>query len=383
MKKRFGKKIKVIAFISVLALGVSVTFVDTRKAYAAVYEDCDQDGFDDYTGKALPWIFFDGTKGDEIPSDWDWNPAHTATSESAYYASRENKSNDSSSESGKSSSNTSSSESSSSTSKSSASSSESSSSTSKTSTSSGAKNSSGSSDSTSSVQGKTTQSSSSTAKKSSVKTTNKKTKKKSTNSRDHKTETVEETTTNKEETTAKEKIKKKKNKNSNQVEEKTITENEEKVSTTEVPEDILVGTIEVYEKDGSALHAGSEIVIKGDNFTAGLDGLNIEIHSNNEYKVGTYKIAEDGSFLAEYHLPKEIEEGEHEVVLTYNGENILVEKVQIGGKAISSFKDSLFVGFTSQNKELIPGIILLLSLLFLGVGAVLISTVRAKFKNDD
>lgn len=33
-------------------------------------EDCDLDGYDDHTGKPVPWRGFDGTKGDEVPSDW-------------------------------------------------------------------------------------------------------------------------------------------------------------------------------------------------------------------------------------------------------------------------------------------------------------------------
>lgn len=372
MIKHLCKKIEIIAFISVLALGISVTFVAPSSVSATVYEDCDQDGYDDYTGKALPWIFFDGTKGDEIPSDWDWDPAHTATSESAYYASRESKSDDSSSNS----------------SGTLGSSSESSSSP-ETSSSSNSERSSDSNASNSSSQNKSTNSSS---KKKST-STSKKNKSESTKTSDTKNEIVEETiineeetTINEEETTLNEKTKniksKKKDKKSNKIDNENITVSKAEVSTSNPETNLTIGTIEVYEKDGSALHAGSEIVIKGDNFTAGLEGLSIEIHSNNKYEVGTYTIAEDGSFLVEYLLPEEIEEGEHEVVLTYNGENILVEKVQIGGKAIASFKDTLLVGFTLKNKELIPGIVLLSALFILGVGAVFVSTVGEKLKNN-
>ena len=65
---------KLLPITFTLAVATAVTFstpVFVERAYAAPMEDCDLDGYDDHTGKPVPWRGFDGTKGDEVPSDWD------------------------------------------------------------------------------------------------------------------------------------------------------------------------------------------------------------------------------------------------------------------------------------------------------------------------
>lgn len=65
---------KLLPITVTLAVATAVTFstpVFVERAYAAPMEDCDLDGYDDHTGKPVPWRGFDGTKGDEVPSDWD------------------------------------------------------------------------------------------------------------------------------------------------------------------------------------------------------------------------------------------------------------------------------------------------------------------------
>ena len=65
---------KLLPITFTLAVATAVTFstpVFVERAYATPMEDCDLDGYDDHTGKPVPWRGFDGTKGDEVPSDWD------------------------------------------------------------------------------------------------------------------------------------------------------------------------------------------------------------------------------------------------------------------------------------------------------------------------
>lgn len=149
---------KLLPITFTLAVATAVTFstpVFVERAYAAPMEDCDLDGYDDHTGKPVPWRGFDGTKGDEVPSDWD------GVSDS--YVFKNNKSDSSKSNS---SSSLSSSSSSKSSSGSSSSSSSGSSSTKKATTKSSSKS-------------KSTKSSSKTSTKSSSKSSSKSTKKES------------------------------------------------------------------------------------------------------------------------------------------------------------------------------------------------------------
>lgn len=67
-------KHKIITASFTLVLASAITFVQpvyNYHVFGAVMEDCDLDGYDDHTGKAVPWRGFDGTKGDEVPDDWD------------------------------------------------------------------------------------------------------------------------------------------------------------------------------------------------------------------------------------------------------------------------------------------------------------------------
>ena len=208
---------KLLPITFTLAVATAVTFstpVFVERAYAAPMEDCDLDGYDDHTGKPVPWRGFDGTKGDEVPSDWD------GVSDS--YVFKNNKSDSSKSNS---SSSLSSSSSSKSSSGSSSSSSSGSSSTKKATTKSSSKS-------------KSTKSSSKTSTKSSSKSSSKSTKKESSkdSSKEETTTKVEETTTATEETTTAKNKKKSKKKSKEQVE--TIVEQTTAVEETTVPEQV-------------------------------------------------------------------------------------------------------------------------------------------------
>ena len=187
---------KLLPITFTLAVATAVTFstpVFVERAYAAPMEDCDLDGYDDHTGKPVPQRGFDGTKGDEVPSDWD------GVSDS--YVFKNNKSDSSKSNS---SSSLSSSSSSKSSSGSSSSSSSGSSSTKKATTKSSSKS-------------KSTKSSSKTSTKSSSKSSSK-------------------TTTATEETTTAKNKKKSKKKSKEQVE--TTVEQTTAVEETTVPEQV-------------------------------------------------------------------------------------------------------------------------------------------------
>ena len=175
---------KLLPITFTLAVATAVTFstpVFVERAYAAPMEDCDLDGYDDHTGKPVPWRGFDGTKGDEVPSDWD------GVSDS--YVFKNNKSDSSKSNS-----------------------------SSSLSSSSSSKSSSGSS------------SSSSSGPSSTKKTTTK------SSSKEETTTKVEETTTATEETTTAKNKKKSKKKSKEQVE--TTVEQTTAVEETTVPEQV-------------------------------------------------------------------------------------------------------------------------------------------------
>lgn len=197
---------KLLPITFTLAVATAVTFstpVFVERAYAAPMEDCDLDGYDDHTGKPVPWRGFDGTKGDEVPSDWD------GVSDS--YVFKNNKSDSS---------------------KSNSSSSLSSSSSSKSSSGSSSSSSSGSS---STKKATTKSSSKSKSTKSSSKTSTKKESSKD-SSKEETTTKVEETTTATEETTTAKNKKKSKKKSKEQVE--TTVEQTTAVEETTVPEQV-------------------------------------------------------------------------------------------------------------------------------------------------
>ena len=187
---------KLLPITFTLAVATAVTFstpVFVERAYAAPMEDCDLDGYDDHTGKPVPWRGFDGTKGDEVPSDWD------GVSDS--YVFKNNKSDSSKSNS-----------------------------SSSLSSSSSSKSSSGSSSSSSSGFSST--------KKATTKSSSKSTKKESSkdSSKEETTTKVEETTTATEETTTAKNKKKSKKKSKEQVE--TTVEQTAAVEETTVPEQV-------------------------------------------------------------------------------------------------------------------------------------------------
>lgn len=241
---------KLLPITFTLAVATAVTFstpVFVERAYAAPMEDCDLDGYDDHTGKPVPWRGFDGTKGDEVPSDWD------GVSDS--YVFKNNKSDSSNSNSLSSLSSSSSSKSSSG---SSSSSSSGPSSTKKTTTKSSSKS-------------KSTKSSSKTSTKSSSKSSSKSTKKESSkdSSKEETTTKVEETTTATEETTVPEQVEE-------QLAEEETTVQETEQETKDIADTFLKAATVGFTTENKGLIPGIIILVA----LAGLGVLTLAFGSN-------------------------------------------------------------------------------------------------------
>lgn len=392
---------KGIALATALTASLVITqSIYTVNTFAAAVEDCDLDGYDDHTGNPVPWIGFDSTKGEEIPAGWD---GHTIYKSKKAFQDAQKKDDEKSDSSGSgSSSGSSSSSSGSSGGSSSGSSSSSSSSSSGSSSGSGStgSSSSGGSSSKSNTTKKSTSKSSSSKSSSSKKSSSKKTTDSSKSSQTNKKEesnvtevneevaseatTEEVTSAADEKNTEKKKSKKKKTKK-----EETTTEPE---STVEELEEIIQpdiqtvistgGTLEVNEEDGSIIHAGSNLLIKGTGFVGNVNDIVIEIHSDNAINLGNVSTAEDGSFEAKVYIPDDLEEGQHEVVIKYLGQEIATQTIKVGPKVADTFLAALTVGFSSQNKGLIPGLLILAGLAIAGIATLFFGGLFTKKGKD-
>lgn len=129
------------------------------------------------------------------------------------------------------------------------------------------------------------------------------------------------------------------------------------------------GTLAITETNGSIVHVGSTVNILGSGFAGNIQNLEIQIQSEAK-QLGFVNSSEDGSFEAQLNIPTDLEAGIHNIVVLYNGNEISRQQIQIGPKAADSFLQALTVGFSSENKGLVPGGLILLGLLVVGIGAV-------------
>jgi hypothetical protein len=132
------------------------------------------------------------------------------------------------------------------------------------------------------------------------------------------------------------------------------------------------GTLDITEATGSLFHAGGTIIITGSGFEGNIDSLEIEIHSEPQ-RLGVVASNEDGSFDIQVNLPESLEPGIHQIVVLYQGNEIVRQQIEIGSKAADSFLQALSVGFTSDNKGLIPGLAILGGLFVLGLVVLVIN----------
>jgi hypothetical protein len=135
------------------------------------------------------------------------------------------------------------------------------------------------------------------------------------------------------------------------------------------------GALQITETTGSLIHVGSSVIITGTGFIGNLDNLEIEIHSDGR-QLGNVTSLEDGSFEAQVNIPEDLETGAHNIVVLYQGQEITSQLIEVGPKAADSFIEALTVGFTKDNKGLVPGLVILAGLLGLGalvfVGSVVV-----------
>lgn len=140
------------------------------------------------------------------------------------------------------------------------------------------------------------------------------------------------------------------------------------------------GSLEITEASGSLIHVGSSVIISGSGFTGNVDNLEIEIQSEPR-RLGTVASSEDGSFETQISIPDDLEAGTHHIVVLYQGREITRQQIEVGPKAANSFLQALSVGFTKNNRGLIPGLSILAGLFLLGSAALLVNVVVRSRRN--
>jgi len=125
------------------------------------------------------------------------------------------------------------------------------------------------------------------------------------------------------------------------------------------------GLLSIVDAKGSLVHAGSVIVISGSGFIGNVDDLKIEIHSD-PLQLGTVTTSKDGSFQVQIDLPENLEKGTHSIVVSYQGKEIISQQIEVAPKAADTFWEALTVGFSADNKGLVPGLLVLAGLILAG-----------------
>lgn len=134
------------------------------------------------------------------------------------------------------------------------------------------------------------------------------------------------------------------------------------------------GALEVTEATGSLIHAGSSVIISGSGFAGNINDLEIEIQSE-ERQLGTVASSENGSFEAQIDIPEDLEAGTHNIVVLYQGNEITRRQIEVGPKAADTFIQALSVGFTKENRGLLPGLLILAGLTVLGAAALAVNAI--------
>lgn len=374
--------LKGIALTVALSASVVVTQpIFTVDTIAAAIEDCDLDGYDDHTGNPVPWIGFDSTKGEELPAGWDGYTTYKSKKAFEEAQKKDTEEETTTKASGSSSSSDSCCDAPSedtSGSGSTSGSSNSGSSKSSSSKSNSSKNKSSNSSSSKSSSSKSSSSKNSSTDKSSDSSNNGQT---GVEAETNATENVEETTALDENNKDNKKIKKTKKSKKEATEETT-----EVVEETE-PNDVNTvldtkGTLEVTEANGSIIHAGSDLVIKGTGFAGNVNNISIEIHSDNPTVLTSVNTADDGSFEAQAYIPEDLPEGTHEIVVLFYGDEITRQTIEVGPKVADTFFKAFTVGFSAGNKGLIPGLLILAGLAIAGIATVFVGGLFGKKQGE-
>ena len=335
-RKKYIKIVFSVALIFTLIVAIPIISIN---AYAALLEDCDLDGYDDATGVPVPWPGYDETKGD-TPSGPGGvitstkaatsTTTTTATTAAKTAASTNNTASGSTSNTSTGSTNTSSGGTSTS-------------STSNTNTSS-----SGSSNSSSAVTESTVTPSTGTASTGTASTSN-------SGSGDS---NAQSTVANGSSETV--------------VASSTLVSGDD--SSAPVSFDTIINTkglLNIIDAKGSIIHAGSSVIISGSGFIGNINDLKIEIHSN-PLQLGSVTSSKDGSFEVQINIPENLEIGTHNIVVLYQGIEIVSQQIEVAPKAADTFWEALTVGFSTDNKGLIPGLLVLAGLIIAGSVTLLI-----------
>lgn len=140
---------------------------------------------------------------------------------------------------------------------------------------------------------------------------------------------------------------------------------------TEEPEAVLdtKGSLSISEATGSRIHAGSPLIISGSGFAGNIQNLEIVIQSET-IQLGTVDSTEAGAFEGQFNIPKELAAGVHHIAVLYEGKEIINQQIEVGPKAADSFLQAISVGFTKDNKGLVPGLLILSGLFLSGIGVL-------------
>jgi len=319
-RKKYFKILFSVALIFTLVVAIPISSIN---AFAALLEDCDLDGYDDSTGVPVPWPGYDETKGDtpsgpggvitSTKAATNTTTATTAATTAATIAASTN--------------NTAAGN------------------TSDTSTGNTTNTSSGSTSISSTSNTNTSASGSSS----------------SANTVSGSTGTVE---SNAQGTAV--------NGNNEVVASSTIVSVGEAASP--VSFDTIINTkglLKILDVKGSIIHAGSSIMISGSGFIGNIDGLQIEIHSE-PLQLGTVTSSKEGAFETQISIPENLEAGTHEIVVLYQGKEIVSQQIEVAPKAADTFLEALTVGFSADNQGLVPGLLILVALIIVGSVTLLI-----------
>ncbi|HOC14634.1 MAG TPA: hypothetical protein PKJ61_12260, partial [Propionicimonas sp.] len=80
------------------------------------------------------------------------------------------------------------------------------------------------------------------------------------------------------------------------------------------------------------------------------------------------------AFAATVALPTDLPDGEHNVVVAYQGNELVRVPVQVLAPVADSFVEALTVGFAGQNDELLAGLAILGGLVVAGGVTILVTS---------
>lgn len=141
------------------------------------------------------------------------------------------------------------------------------------------------------------------------------------------------------------------------------------------------GALKITDAAGGIIHAGSPVIISGSGFKGDINKMEIEIQPGPR-QLGAVEASENGSFEAELSIPEDLKAGVHHIVLLYQGKEITRQQIEVGPKAADSFLQAISVGFTKDNKGLIPGLLILSGLFIVGIGALGINVFVGRFRRN-